>query len=78
MFNPENFNSRSQDLVEAFHDAGQFYWGRATAWQRNIAIFGPTSSPVLLPRYRVQDIDTEEDWLDAELKFKVLMGRQIN
>jgi len=78
MFNPESFNSRSQDMEEAFHDAGQFYWGRATAWQKNIAIFGSTSSPVLLPRYRVQDIDTEEDWLDAELKFKVLMGRQVN
>ena len=76
MFNPENFNSRSQDMEEAFHDAGQFYWGRATAWQRNIPIFGPTSSPVLLPRYRVQDIDTEEDWLDAELKFMAMISRQ--
>jgi N-acylneuraminate cytidylyltransferase len=66
MFNPEYFNIRSQDLEEAYHDAGQFYWGRATAWKSNIAIFGPTSSVVLLPRYRVQDIDTNEDWLMAE------------
>jgi pseudaminic acid cytidylyltransferase len=78
MFTPEYFNSRSQDLEQAFHDAGQFYWGRANAWQKKTSIFGSTSSPVLLPRFRVQDIDTEEDWLDAELKFKVLMGRQIN
>lgn len=78
MFTPEYFNSRSQDLELAFHDAGQFYWGRANAWQKKISIFGSTSSPVLLPRFRVQDIDTEEDWLEAELKFKALMGRQIN
>jgi pseudaminic acid cytidylyltransferase len=77
MFNPESFNARSQDLEAAYHDAGQFYWGQATAWQRNRAIFGPTSSPVLLPRHRVQDIDTEEDWLEAELKFTTLIGRQI-
>ena len=77
MFNPEHFNTRSQDLEEAFHDAGQFYWGRATAWQKNTAIFGPTSSPVLLPRHRVQDIDTEEDWLDAELKLITLNNNQM-
>lgn len=77
MFNPEHFNSRSQDLEQAYHDAGQFYWGRATAWLKNRAIFSPTSSPVVLPRHRVQDIDTEEDWLDAELKFMTLIGRQI-
>lgn len=77
MFNPEHFNTRSQDLEEAFHDAGQFYWGRASAWRNNTAIFAPTSSPILLPRYRVQDIDTEEDWLDAELKFMTLNNRQI-
>jgi len=76
MFTPEYFNSRSQDLEQAFHDAGQFYWGRATAWENKISIFGSTSSPVLLPRFQVQDIDTEEDWLEAELKFKALMGRQ--
>jgi len=77
MFNPQHFNTRSQDLDEAYHDAGQFYWGRAIAWQNEVAIFGPTSSPVLLPRHRVQDIDTEEDWIDAELKFMILNNRQI-
>ena len=32
MFQPELFNTRSQDLEEAFHDAGQFYWARSRAW----------------------------------------------
>ena len=61
MFNPEHFNTRSQDLEDAYHDAGQFYWGRANSWLEGKAIFSPASSPVLLPRYRVQDIDTLED-----------------
>ncbi|MDD2367419.1 MAG: pseudaminic acid cytidylyltransferase [Desulfuromonadaceae bacterium] len=70
MFNPEEFNSRSQDLEEAYHDAGQFYWGHASSWLSEKKIFSPESSPVLLPRYRVQDIDTMEDWQRAELMFK--------
>jgi len=72
MFNPEHFNTRSQDLEEAFHDAGQFYWGQANAWINEKPIFGQESSPILLPRHRVQDIDTPEDWVRAEWMFKAL------
>lgn len=72
MFNPEHFNTRSQDLEEAYHDAGQFYWGRASAWLQGTMIFSPDSAPVLLPRHRVQDIDTPEDWLRAEWMFKAM------
>jgi len=74
MFNPEHFNTRSQDLEEAYHDAGQFYWGRASAWLANKMIFGPSSAPVILPRHRVQDIDTPEDWLRAEWLFKAMQA----
>lgn len=72
MFNPEHFNTRSQDLEEAFHDAGQFYWGRASAWLRGEPIFGSGSAPVMLPRHRVQDIDTQEDWERAQWLFKAM------
>ncbi|MBK3807302.1 pseudaminic acid cytidylyltransferase [Stutzerimonas stutzeri] len=72
MFNPEHFNTRSQDLEEAFHDAGQFYWGRAAAWLQGKQIFSPDALPVLLPRHRVQDIDTPEDWARAEWLFKAM------
>ena len=72
MFNPEHFNTRSQDLEDAYHDAGQFYWGHASAWLEEKMIFGPTSAPVVLPRHRVQDIDTPEDWLRAEWLFKAI------
>lgn len=70
MFHPELFSVRSQDLEEAYHDAGQFYWGRAVAWQQGKTIFSPQAVPVILPRHQVQDIDTPEDWLRAELMFK--------
>lgn len=72
MFQPEQFNTRSQDLEEAYHDAGQFYWGTTDAWLAEKIIFGLDSVPVLLPRHRVQDIDTMEDWQRAELMFKAL------
>ncbi|HCJ28766.1 MAG TPA: pseudaminic acid cytidylyltransferase [Pseudomonas sp.] len=76
MFNPEHFNTRSQDLGEAFHDAGQFYWGRAEAWLQGEIIFGPDSLPVLLPRHLVQDIDTPEDWVRAEWLFKSMQAQE--
>lgn len=66
MFQPEHFNTRSQDLPEAWHDAGQFYWGRAQAWLTHQPIFSESASAVPISRYRVQDIDTPEDWERAE------------
>lgn len=72
MFNPEHFNTRSQDLEEAWHDAGQFYWGRAEAWLAGKPIFSHAAAPVVLPRHRVQDIDTPEDWERAEWLFKAM------
>lgn len=76
MFNPEHFNTRSQDLEEAFHDAGQFYWGRADAWLMGKPIFTPNSQSVLLARHRVQDIDTPEDWSRAEWLFKAMQAQE--
>ena len=72
MFQPEHFNTRSQDLENAYHDAGQFYWGKSEAWLSEKVIFQTNSIPVILPRHRVQDIDTPEDWLRAERMFKAL------
>jgi N-acylneuraminate cytidylyltransferase len=74
MFNPEHFQTRSQDLEEAWHDAGQFYWGTAEAWCEERAIFGEDSVPVKLPRHRVQDIDTPEDWSRAEWLFRAMQA----
>jgi N-acylneuraminate cytidylyltransferase len=72
MISPEHKNTRSQDLPEAYHDAGQFYWGKVNAFEEGKAIFDKHSKMVLLPRKRVQDIDTKEDWDLAEALFAVL------
>lgn len=72
MFAPENEQVRSQDLEEAYHDAGQFYWGRKNAFLNKLSIFSPHSKAVLLPRCRVQDIDTQEDWELAEALYSAL------
>ncbi len=71
MFWPENFSKRSQDLEEAYQDAGQFYWTNLNKKATDI-IFGKDSIPIVLPRYLVQDIDTLEDWERAEVLYEVL------
>ncbi len=72
MMNPKNFKKRSQDLEDFFHDAGQFYWGKASSWLNTESIFNENSIPIFLPRYKAQDIDTLEDWEQAEILFKSL------
>lgn len=69
MFSPENEQVRSQDLEEAYHDAGQFYWGKKEAFLQKLSIFSSHSKVIILPRKRVQDIDTLEDWELAESLF---------
>ena len=72
MFYPEHLLTRSQDLEEAYHDAGQFYWGKAEAWKAETPVFSQAASPFILPSYLVQDIDTAEDWKRAELMYTLL------
>jgi len=72
MFFPENFEKRSQDLPVALHDAAQFYWGKPDAWSDNLKLFERHSYPVKIPRWRVQDIDTKDDWKRAEQLFQLI------
>ena len=74
MFQPENLNTRSQDLQEAFHDAGQFYWGKLAAFKTGKPFFSSSSKAILIPRKRVQDVDTLEDWEFAEALYAVMKG----
>ena len=71
MREPNNFQKRSQDLEECYHDAGQFYWGSTKAWLQERNLF-EDSQMILLPRWRVQDIDTADDWERAIMMKKVL------
>ena len=72
MFYPEHHNMRSQDLEESYHDAGQFYWGKAQAFKKQKPFFSEDASPYIMPRYLVQDIDTEEDWMRSELMYELI------
>ncbi len=72
MFWIENFSKRSQDLEDAFQDAGQFYWTNLKINSDEI-IFGKDSVPIILPRYLVQDIDTLEDWIRAEFMYEAIL-----
>tara|TARA_R110002167_G_scaffold2178_2_gene11082 strand:+ start:3716 stop:4426 length:711 start_codon:yes stop_codon:yes gene_type:complete len=75
MYWPEHQQTRSQDLPEAYLDAGQFYWGRPEAFIEGRALYGPDTIGVSIPRYLVQDIDTPEDWETAELMYEALRLR---
>jgi len=71
MFTPEYYTARSQDLEDAYQDAGQFYWEKRDKKSDEI-MFGKDSIPIILPRHLVQDIDTLEDWQRAELMYKII------
>jgi pseudaminic acid cytidylyltransferase len=75
MFWPENYLARSQDLEEAYQDAGQFYWTKTKNDSGEI-MFGKDSIPIVLPRYLVQDIDTLEDWQRAEIMYRVIKEQE--
>jgi len=70
MFQKKYLNKRSQDLEDAYHDAAHFFWGKTQTYlakkNSNLKIL-----PYLLPRHKVQDIDTYEDWKHAEMIFKL-------
>lgn len=69
---PENFPKRSQDLPDAYHDAGLFYWYSKRYFEEKIAGFGENACPYILEEEKVQDIDTEDDWRIAEMKFNIM------
>lgn len=68
---PENINTRSQDLAPAYHDAGQFYFLDVKRFLIQKKIFTDNVSPLIISELEAQDIDNEEDWQIAELKYKL-------
>ncbi len=65
-FNTEYEKTRTQDLIPAYYDAGQFYWGKVSAWLSGKSIHSHGSG-YLIPSWRVVDIDTADDWKRAEI-----------
>lgn len=76
-FDPCSIGKRSQDLTPTYHDAGQFYFGRADAWLRSAPVFAAHSQMLVLPDHLVQDIDTIDDWQRAELLYKILQQESV-
>ena len=74
MLEKSNFMKRSQDLKDCYHDAGQFIVGKTNSWLTKKPIVDGKTLPITVPRIRVQDIDDEEDWNEAELKFSLIKG----
>ena len=72
MFSPEHYMTRSQDLEEAYQDAGQFYWTNWNNKSKEGYLYSNDSVPIIIPRYLVQDIDTLEDWKFAELMYEAI------
>jgi len=72
MFWPENYAKRSQDLVPAYHDSGQFYCMKVTSLLKQMKLFAEHTVPIVVPESEVQDIDNEEDWKIAELKYRIM------
>lgn len=75
---PEYLNSRSQDLPPAFHDCGQFYFLRVAPFLQNKKLFTNFTLPMEMPESEVQDIDNEEDWKVAEIKYTFLLEKNKN
>ena len=70
MKDPNMSNIRSQDLVETYHDAGQFYWANVGTWLEKRTILDCQNAGVILPKFRAIDIDTLDDWILAERIFQ--------
>jgi pseudaminic acid cytidylyltransferase len=72
-FHPEYELTRTQDLESAYHDAGQFYWGSRQAWLSNPRIHS-SGVGLVIPKWRVIDIDTPDDWQRAEMFHQALFS----
>lgn len=69
---PEYRNSRSQDLPQFYHDAGQFYFATTEAFHKANGFWGENTAPIVVSELEVQDLDTPTDWALAEMKFNLL------
>lgn len=76
MILPENLNVRSQDLMPTYHDIGQYYCFKIESFLAEPILFSKNTVPIITPEREVQDIDTEEDWKIAEIKYRIL--REVN
>lgn len=71
MFFPEYEKIRSQDLETGYCDCGLFYFLNTKNFLIKKKIFSDKTRAIVVPESECQDIDNEEDWKIAELKYKL-------
>lgn len=69
---PEHADARSQDLPRIYHDAGQAYFFDVPEFVETRMLIGARTKLFIVPETEVQDIDNEEDWILAEIKYRYL------
>lgn len=69
---PEYLSTRSQDLRPAYHDTGTFYWVKKKTLLEEKKLLTDNGTAFIMNELQVQDIDTETDWVLAELKYKLI------
>lgn len=69
---PENENKRSQDFNKSYYDVGQFYWFNVKDFVEKKSVLSSNTTYIIIPTNKVHDIDTLDDWLEAELKYKLI------
>jgi len=72
---PEFAQKRSQDLPAAYHDCGQFYFFRCEEFLKTGKLISDNTIGLEVPESEVQDIDHEEDWTIAEIKYDLLLKK---
>lgn len=72
---PQYSQSRSQDLTNVYHDAGQFYFFHAQSFLESRTLIGDYSKMLLVPETEVQDVDNPVDWELAEMKYERMVAR---
>lgn len=71
MVDPATSQTRTQDLPDRWHDSGQFVWGRTGTWLKALPVL-TNAVGFELPAWRTVDLDTEDDWLRAEMIHRLL------
>jgi len=73
---PENAFRRSQDLPAAYHDCGQYYFFNVARFLANGRLVSDNTLGIITSAIEVQDIDNEDDWQLAEIKYAYLLERK--
>ena len=75
---PENATVRSQDLAPAYHDCGQYYFFDVERFLANGRLVSDNTLGIITSPIEVQDIDNEDDWKLAEVKYSFLQKKNMN